>query len=128
MFYVASNFLIPKYVIGVFLDINKNPVAYEFAKIFLQFSFLTYLFYGWKIINESLLRGFLMMKEYLYSNLSDLVVKIAATYFLVAKLSLNGFWIGNMLGKIFSLIIGMIAIRHHFKAQNNSVHSNETAC
>lgn len=124
---IASNFLIPKYLIGTFIDVNKNPAAYQFAKVYLQFSFLTYLFYGWKIINENVLRGFLMMKEYLYSNLSDLVVKIAATYVLVAQFSLNGFWIGNMLGKVVSLIISILAIRHCNIIQNNSVYSNENA-
>ncbi|QGU95788.1 MATE family efflux transporter [Clostridium bovifaecis] len=115
----ASNFLIPQYLIGTFIDIHKNPTAYQFAKIYLQFSCLTYLFYGWKIINESVLRGFLMMKEYLYSNLSDLVVKIAATYVLVSQFSFNGFWVGNMLGKVISLIICILAIRHNNLLQKN---------
>lgn len=109
----ASNFLIPKYLIGTFIDINKSPAAYEFAKSYLQVSFLTYLFYGWKILNESVLRGLLMMKEYLYSNLSDLLVKIVATYFLVSQFYLSGFWIGNMLGKVISLIISILAVRHN---------------
>lgn len=79
----------------------------------LQFSCLAYLFYGWKIINESVLRGFMRMKEYLYSNLSDLIVKIVMTYLLVSKFSLNGFWIGNMLGKVVAFIICMFGIRHN---------------
>ena len=115
----ALNFLIPKYLIGTFIDINKNPEAYQFAKVYLQFSFFTYLFYGWKIINESVLRGFLMMKEFLYSNLSDLAVKIASTYVLVSKFSLNGFWIGNMLGKVVSLTICILVIRYKHLPQKN---------
>lgn len=71
-----------------------------------------YLIYGWKIINENLLRGFLMMKQFLYSNLTDLIVKIVTTYILAAKLSLNGFWIGNMLGKLISVIICTFIIWH----------------
>ncbi|MBE6068531.1 MAG: MATE family efflux transporter [Clostridium lundense] len=124
----ASNFLIPKYLIGTFIDINKNPAAYEFAKSYLQFSFLTYLFYGWKILNESVLRGLLMMKKYLYSNLSDLMVKIVATYFLVSQFSLSGFWIGNMLGKVISLIISILAVRYTFQQQDQTVCSNEHSC
>lgn len=127
LFIATSNFLIPKYLIGAFIDINKNPEAYEFAKIYLQFSFFTYLFYGWKIINENVLRGFMLMKEYLYSNLSDLVVKIASTYVLVWAFSLNGFWIGNMLGKIISLIISILAIRHSSLLKKNSAGLDEQA-
>ncbi|WP_186430425.1 MATE family efflux transporter [Clostridium sp. BSD9I1] len=124
----ASNFLIPKYLIGTFIDINKSPAAYEFAKNYLQFSFLTYLFYGWKILNESVLRGLLMMKKYLYSNLSDLMVKIVATYFLISQFSLGGFWIGNMLGKVISLIISILAIRYTIQRQSQAVYSNEHSC
>lgn len=124
----ASNFLIPKHLIGTFIDINKSPAAYEFAKNYLQFSFLTYLFYGWKILNESVLRGLLMMKKYLYSNLSDLMVKIVATYFLISQFSLGGFWIGNMLGKVISLIISILAIRYTIQQQSQAVYSNEHSC
>jgi putative efflux protein, MATE family len=126
-FVAASNFLIPKYLIGAFIDINRNPTAYQFAKIYLQLSCLTYLFYGWKTINESLLRGFLMMKGYLYSNLSDLIVKIATTYVLVSQFSLNGFWIGNMLGKVFAFIICIFSIRRNHLLQNNLVYSSNNA-
>lgn len=111
LFVIVLNTLIPKYLIGIFIDTSKNPAAYQFAKTFLQLSFLTYLFYGWKIINENVLRGFMRMKEYLYSNLSDLITKIITTYALVSLFSLNGFWIGNMLGKVVSLIISIWAIR-----------------
>ena len=127
LFAAASNFLIPKYLIGTFIDIHRNPIAYQFAKVYLQFSCLTYLFYGLKTINESVLRGFLMMKEYLSSNLSDLVVKITATYFLVSQFSLSGFWIGNMLGKVISLIICILAIRNNNLLQKNSVYTNDNA-
>lgn len=112
------NFIIPKYLIGAFLDISENPAAYQFAKVYLQFSFLAYLFYGWKIINESMLRGFLMMKEYLYSNLSDLAVKIFMTYLLVIPFSTHGFWIGNLLGKLISFLISAVIIhRKHLIAK-----------
>ena len=117
----AANFLIPKYLIGAFINVSENPIAYQFAKNYLQFSCVTYLLYGWKTINESVLRGFLLMKEYLYSNLSDLIVKITTTYVLVAQFSLNGFWIGNMLGKVIALIICMLAIWHNHLVQQNSV-------
>lgn len=106
----ALNFLIPNYLIGAFIDISKNPMTYDFAKNYLQFSWAAYLFYGWKTINESVLRGFLQMKNYLYSNLSDLIVKIVMTYILVAQFSLHGFWMGNMLGKVIAFIISMLVI------------------
>jgi putative MATE family efflux protein len=111
---IVSNFIIPKYLIGAFLDISNNQIAYQFAKNYLQFSSITYIFYGCKIINESVLRGFMRMREYLYSNLSDLITKIIMTYLLVAQFSLPGFWIGNMLGKIVAFVISMIIIsREH---------------
>jgi putative MATE family efflux protein len=123
----ALNFLIPKYLIGAFIDISKNPMAYDFAKNYLQFSWAAYLFYGWKIINESILRGFLLMKKYLYSNLSDLIVKIVMTYILVAQFSLHGFWMGNMLGKVIAFIISMLAIYHNnlLKKCSNNINLNE---
>jgi Na+-driven multidrug efflux pump len=111
IFITALNFIIPNYLIGAFVDISEYPKAYQFAKNYLQFSLLAYLFYGWKIINESVLRGFLMMKEYLLSNLSDLVVKVVLTYLLVIPFSLSGFWMGNMLGKVVAFIISMLVIK-----------------
>ncbi len=99
---IAANFLLPKQMIGAFLDTGKNPAAYRFAKEYLQYSSLTYLFYGWKVMNESLLRGFLKMKQYLYSNLSDLVFKVILSYAFVALFSTHGFWMGNMFGKVVS--------------------------
>jgi Na+-driven multidrug efflux pump len=112
IFVIASNFIIPKYLIGAFIDVSDNKIAYEFSKNYLQFSCLTYLFSGWKIINESVLRGFMRMKEYLYSNLSDLVVKLIMTYILVSQFSLHGFWMGNMLGKMISFLISVFLIMH----------------
>jgi putative MATE family efflux protein len=112
IFVIASNFILPKYLIGAFIDITDNMVAYEFSKNYLQFSCLTYLFSGWKTINESVLRGLMRMKEYLYSNLTDLVVKIVMTYILVSQFSLHGFWMGNMLGKMIALLISAFVLLH----------------
>ncbi|MDF2941443.1 MAG: multidrug efflux protein [Herbinix sp.] len=114
---IASNFIIPKYMLGAFIDISKNQVAYQFAKNYLQFSSITYLFYGWKIMNESILRGFMRMREYLFSNLSDLIIKLIMTYILVTQFSLPGFWMGNMIGKIVAFVISMLIIsrRHLLK-------------
>lgn len=105
------NLLFPKYLIGIFIDIKANADAYHFAKDYLQFSFLAYFAYGWKIMNENLLRGFSRMKDFLRSNLTDLFVRMIATYILVYVASLNGFWMGNMLGKVVSFIISVYAIR-----------------
>lgn len=114
------NFLIPKYLVGIFIETSKNPKAYSFAKEYLQFSFFTYFFYGWKIINENLLRGFVQMKGYLYSNLSDLFVKLLMTYILVIPFSLHAFWMGNMLGKLVSFAISIIVIyRGHLFTQRH---------
>ena len=51
------------------------------------------------------------MKDFLRSNLSDLFVRMITTYILVYLFSLNGFWMGNMLGKVASFIISVYAIR-----------------
>lgn len=107
---IVLNFFLPKYLVGAFLDTVKNPDAYGFAKDYLQFSCFSYLLSGWKIINESLLRGFLKMKDYLYSNLSDLAGKVIMTYVFVAQFSLHGFWMGNMFGKIIAFGISTYLI------------------
>ncbi|MGB4660537.1 MAG: MATE family efflux transporter [Mobilitalea sp.] len=104
------NFLIPQYLVGIFIDTVQNPKAYLFAKEYLQFSFFTYFFFGWKIINENLLRGFVKMKEYLFSNISELFIKLFLTYLFVIPFSLHAFWMGNMLGKLVSFAISMIVI------------------
>lgn len=107
---ISLNFIIPKYFIGAFLDITKNTAAYQFAKDYLQFSCVTYLFYGWKIINESILRGFLKMKEYLCSNLADLIGKVIMTYLLIIPFALHSFWMGNMFGKLIAFVISAVII------------------
>lgn len=108
---VGINLLLPKYLIGIFIDVKNNATAYEFAKDYLQYSFLTYFVYGWKIMNENLLRGFSRMKDFLRSNLSDLFVRMLSTYMLVYLFAINGFWMGNMLGKVVSFIISIYAIK-----------------
>ncbi|MFV0341859.1 MAG: MATE family efflux transporter [Anaerocolumna sp.] len=105
------NFLIPKYLIGIFIDIKNNIEAYEFARNYLQFSLLAYFAYGFKILNENLLRGFSRMKDFLRSNLSDLFCRMIFTYLFVYLFALHGFWMGNMFGKIVSLLISVYAIK-----------------
>lgn len=107
---VAINFIIPKYLIGIFIDIKEYPDAYQFAKKYLQYSILAYLGWNWKIINENFIRAFMKMKAYLLSNLSDLLFKVVFTYLLVWMISLDGFWIGNTLGKVVSVGISFFVI------------------
>ncbi len=107
---IGTNFILPKFLIGAFIDIKKNGAAYEFGKQFLQYSTLTYLLYGWKIINESVLRGLLNMKAFLISNLSDLFLRTTMSYFFVWMFSSHGFWMGNMFGKLVSVAISMFFI------------------
>ncbi len=108
---VGVNFIFPGYLIGAFLDSKVNVKAYEFARSYLWFSSLTYFFTGWKIVNESIFRGYLRMKEYLISNLSDLLGKVLFTYSSVWLFSYQGFWIGGMLGKMISFAISMFIIK-----------------
>lgn len=129
---IGINFLFPKYLISIFIDIKNSPDAYLFAKNFLQFSCISYLLYGWKIINENLLRGFTRMKDFLRSNLSDLFVRMAATYILVTFISLNGFWAGNLVGKAVSFILSIYAIKkghlldNHFDAEQSTIPASNT--
>lgn len=111
MVLVGINLLLPKYLIGIFIDVKNSMNAYEFAKDYLQLSFITYFAYGWKIMNENLLRGFSRMKDFLRSNLSDLFIRMITTYVLVSLFSLHGFWMGNMLGKVVSFFLSTYGIK-----------------
>ena len=118
---VASNFLLIKSLIGIFVDIERYTDAFKFARNYLQYSSLVYFLYGWKIINESLMRGFMRMKEYLCSNLSDLFGKVIITILLVSLFSQQGFWMGNAFGKIISFAIStIIIVRSHMLHTNSS--------
>lgn len=111
---ICCNFFIPKYLIGAFIDVHQSPEAYNFARIFLQYSTIAYLFTSWKIVNENLLRGCMKMKPYLISNLTDIIVKMTTTYLFINTFSEHSFWSGNTLAKIASFTVSLLFIRYYF--------------
>ncbi len=115
---IACYFVIPDYLIGIFIDIDEHQDAFQFAKSFLQLSTLAYLFGGLKIVNENLLRGCMKMKVYLYANLTDIIVRTLATYLLISTISDHSFWLGNTIAKVMSFCISLIAIRTLFYKNN----------
>lgn len=102
---VLINFILPKYLIGSFIDINIHKEAFIFAKDYLQFSTVVYFITAYKNLNESVLRGYGRMKEFLCSNITDLIVKVVSTYILIKLIASSSFWIGNMCGRIASFAI-----------------------
>ncbi len=108
---IACNFLLPRYLVGAFIDITENPEAYHFAKTFLQLSTVAYFFSSLKIVNENLLRGCMKMKAYLYANLTDIIARTIATYLLISSIANHSFWVGNTIAKGISFAISLIAIR-----------------
>ena len=63
-----------------------------------------------KFMNESLLRSSMNMTYFLICNLSDLFIKIIATYMLLSPLVTNAFWSGETIGKFVSFLLSFFFI------------------
>ena len=61
-------------------------------------------------MNESLLRSSMNMTYFLICNLSDLFIKIIATYMLLSPLVTNAFWSGETIGKFVSFLLSFFFI------------------
>lgn len=105
--------VIPKQLSNFFFDASLNLQATAFVTMYLRFSIGSIFICIFKFFHESILRGSEHMKTFLLSNISDLVIKILATFLLVQAVSLHGFWLGNTIAKVISLIISTFFIRKY---------------
>ncbi|APG68156.1 MATE family efflux transporter [Lactobacillus delbrueckii subsp. lactis] len=90
---------------GMFFDPGQNQAAYSFFRVYLYAFVGIQLFSIFKFLNEGLLRSMVLMKEYLYYNLGELALKLAATWLLLTPLQTNAFW-GAELGARIICVLG----------------------
>lgn len=110
---VALDFFLAKPMVSIFIDEKQYPAAIAFGVTFLKYSCVMMLFYGWKNINESLLRGYAKMKSFLISNMSDLILRVAMAALLLPIFDLNSFWIANTIGTLIAFIVSMYFLKRH---------------
>ncbi|MGN1387372.1 MAG: MATE family efflux transporter [Bacillus sp. (in: firmicutes)] len=111
IFIITINYFFADQIMALFIDIELYPAAAAFGETYIKCSFFMLLLYGLKSTNESLLRGYAKMKSFLFSNLSDLFIRVAMTALLIPIFDLNSFWIAYTLGIIISLTISSILLR-----------------
>lgn len=101
---VVVFFLFPKFLCNLFFDPNTHEAGYHFFKTYLYCSSISMFMTVFKFMNENLLRSALQMKNYLFCNVGDLLVRIGSIFLLLQLLSENVFWIGELLGRLFALV------------------------
>ena len=111
IFIITINYFFADQIMALFIDIELYPAAAAFGETYIKCSFFMLLLYGLKSTNESLLHGYAKMKSFLFSNLSDLFIRVAMTALLIPIFDLNSFWIAYTLGIIISLTISSILLR-----------------
>ncbi|MGC6768232.1 MATE family efflux transporter [Enterococcus sp. LJL51] len=111
-------FLLSRPLCDLFFDSSSHSAGFHFFRTYLLFSSGSLLMTVFKFMNEGLLRSSLRMKEYLLCNLGDLLIKIGGTWLLLQVVSTQAFWLGESLGRAFSMILSFYLI---FRFQKNEL-------
>ncbi|MBT8816421.1 MATE family efflux transporter [Lactobacillus delbrueckii subsp. bulgaricus] len=101
---------------GMFFDPGQNQAAYSFFRVYLYAFVGTQLFSIFKFLNEGLLRSMVLMKEYLYCNLGELALKLAATWLLLTLLQTNAFWSAELGARIICVLGSTILVIKEMQA------------
>ncbi|MFK5588231.1 MATE family efflux transporter [Lactobacillus delbrueckii] len=101
---------------GMFFDPGQNQAAYSFFRVYLYAFVGTQLFSIFKFLNEGLLRSMVLMKEYLYCNLGELALKLAATGLLLTLLQTNAFWSAELGARIICVLGSTILVIKEMQA------------
>lgn len=101
---------------GMFFDPGQNQAAYSFFRVYLYAFVGTQLFSIFKFLNEGLLRSMVLMKEYLYCNLGELALKLAATWLLLTSLQTNAFWSAELGARIICVLGSTILVIKEMQA------------
>lgn len=69
-----------------------------------------YYFYALRNINESRLRGYRKMKEYLISSISTTCLVVLFTWLLVGQIGFSGFYLATGAGNILGLAVSGVLV------------------
>lgn len=95
---------------SLFFEPSINQAAYAFFKIYLLAFIGIQLFSIFKFMNEGLLRSMVLMKEYLYCNIGELILKLAVNWLLLAPLGTNAFWSAELGARIICVLASAILV------------------
>ncbi|MFB5979514.1 MATE family efflux transporter [Lactobacillus delbrueckii] len=109
---------------GMFFDPGQNQAAYSFFRVYLYAFVGIQLFSIFKFLNEGLLRSMVLMKEYLYCNLGELALKLAATWLLLTPLQTNAFWSAELGARIICVLGSTILVIKEMQALEAIKHTN----
>ncbi len=108
---ISIIFLIfPRLFCQPFFSVDTYQQGYTFFKIYLQCSIVIMFINIFNIINEGLLRSSMNMTYFLISNLSDLFIRMIATYLLLVPFATNAFWLGAIIGRAVSFLLSFLFI------------------
>lgn len=108
---IASLFFIfPHLLCQPSSSIDNYHEGYQFFKTYLQYLIAMMFMSTFKFMNESLLRSSMNMTYFLVCNLSDLFIKIIATYMSLSPLVTNALWSGETIGKFVSFLLSFFFI------------------
>lgn len=95
---VAAYMLLTNLLLKVFMD-NPSAVAVETGRQFLRIVSPFYFVVSVKIISDGVLKGLSLMKQFMISTFSDLIIRVAGAYILSATaLQVTGIWLSWPVG------------------------------
>lgn len=97
---------------SLFFDPVQNGRAFIFFKTYLIAFLGIQIVSAIKFMNEGLLRSMILMKEYLYCNVGELVLKLILTYSSLPILATNAFWSSELLARIILVFASTYCIIH----------------
>lgn len=100
-------------LVSLFFDGNGHQEAFYFACNYLKIMSLFLIFSIYKYLNEDGLKALVQMKEFLCSNISDMLVRLISCYFLTKWIGAYGLCIAFLLGVVCSCAISYCFLFRH---------------
>lgn len=109
-------------VMGIFLN-DESRMAMETGRQFLLIVSPFYVVIATKLIADGVLRGSGLMKEFMISTFSDLILRVILAAVLSERLGTVGIWISWPIGWTTAMILSLaFAAKKHFLTKKNKIY------
>lgn len=112
---VAAYMLLTNLLLKIFMD-NPSSVAIETGRQFLRIVSPFYFVVSIKIISDGVLKGLSLMKQFMTSTFTDLIIRVAGASILSATaLQVTGIWLSWPVGWFLGTIVSVTFFNKVFK-------------
>lgn len=109
--FIIFYFLFSRRAINLFMDSEDGKKAIETGIQFLKIVAPFYLVVSIKIFTDGVLRGAGYMKAFMIATFADLIIRVALSYILSAKLDVIGVWMSWPIGWVIATAISYLFYR-----------------